>query len=192
MAKNKVVNLITNSVIIDYIKNTWWVLMLSAILLILIGLYALVFPGATIQLFGILFGMILVFAGAFGFVRSLMNKNRATSVGIAVGVIAFIIGIYVLLYPAIFVELLVFIFALILLIKSIISLQITINAKKTSRWLVASGIIGILAAIFLFISPMFGSLAILIILGIYAILLGIMSIIDLINIRRKFSKIIKK
>lgn len=179
--------------ITEYLKGTWWVSLFSSILLIVIGVYALVFPGATIELFAALFGLILLFSGAFTFVRSLIRKSPASSLGIAFGVIAFIIGIFILLYPAVFVGILVFIFAIILLVKSIISLQLSTSAKDSSNgWLIASGIMGIIAAIFLFISPLIGGLAILMILGIYAILLGVLAIVDLISVRKKANKLFKK
>jgi uncharacterized membrane protein HdeD (DUF308 family) len=153
----------------------------------------LIFPGATIDIFAALFGCILVASGLFGFVRSITNKNRATSIGIITSVIAFIVGIYILLYPVIFVEFLVFLFAIVLLIKSIITLQLSGGATgSSSAWLVVSGILGVVAAIFLFVAPAIGSIAILILLGAYAILVGVLGIVDLVNIRGKFSKMVKK
>ena len=193
MATKKTLKKQPGSMVMDYINNIWWVLLLSSILLIGIGVYALIFPGATLELFSALFGLILLFAGAFGFVRSLLSKSPAAAFGIGLGVISFIMGIFVLLYPAAFVGILVFIFATILLIKSILTLRLAMNKKTSSNgWLIASGVVGIIASIFLFISPIISSLAILMILGIYAILFGILAIIDLIDVRRKISKFTKK
>jgi Uncharacterized conserved protein len=190
--KKAVVRQVDNSVM-EYIKNIWWILMSTSILLVIIGLYVLLFPGATIELFAMMLGAILILSGAFGFVKSLINKNRSTSIGIAVGVFAFIIGIYILLYPVVFIEFIVFLFAIILLIKSIINLQMSVNVKgSTNSWMMISGILGIIAATFLFVSPAIGSLAIQITLGCFATLLGVLAIIDLVNIRTKVSKAIKK
>lgn len=193
MGSKKTLKQRSNLIVAEYIKNIWWILIVSSVLLIAVGVYALAFPGATIEFFAILFGLILLFGGAFGFVRSLINKSGASSIGVVFGVIAFIIGIFILLYPAVFVGILVFIFATILLIKSILTLQLSAGTKSSSKgWLIASGVMGIIASIFLFISPIIGGLAILMILGIYAILLGVLAIVDLISIRKKVNQLIKK
>lgn len=193
MGSKKTLKQRSNLIVAEYIKNIWWILIVSSVLLIAVGVYALTFPGATIEFFAILFGLILLFGGAFGFVRSLINKSGASSIGVVFGVIAFIIGIFILLYPAVFVGILVFIFATILLIKSILTLQLSAGTKSSSKgWLIASGVMGIIASIFLFISPIIGGLAILMILGIYAILLGVLAIVDLISIRKKVNQLIKK
>jgi uncharacterized membrane protein HdeD (DUF308 family) len=178
--------------VVDYIKNAWWLLMLASILLIAIGLYALVFPNVTLELFATLLGIVLAAGGAFGFAKTLTSKNRATSLGIATSVIAFVIGLYILLYPLVFVEVLIFLFAIILLIKSIFSLQLSVATSPTNIWLAVSGSLGIIAATFLFVSPAIGGLAILYLLGAYAILLGVLGIADLVNLRTQISKMFKK
>jgi uncharacterized membrane protein HdeD (DUF308 family) len=128
----------------------------------------------------------------FGFIRALASRNRASSIGIAVGVISFIIGVYILLYPVVFTEVLIFLFAIILLIKSIFSLQLSAGtASPTRTWLIISGTFGVIAATLLFILPGIGSIAILYILGIYAVLLGVLGIVDLITLRSKISKMLK-
>jgi uncharacterized membrane protein HdeD (DUF308 family) len=193
MSNKKVTKRRPNKAVAEYVKDTWWTLLLLAILSVLIGLYAVIFPGATIELFATLFGIVLVICSVLGFVKSLANKQRATSLGIVISVITFVIGIYILLYPVIFVEFLVFLFAIILLIKSIFALQLSTSTTGSSNaWLIVSGIVGIVAATFLFVSPAIGGIAILYILGIYAIIFGVMAIVDLANIRRKFQKLLKK
>ncbi|MDR3125875.1 MAG: DUF308 domain-containing protein, partial [Candidatus Nomurabacteria bacterium] len=185
MSSKKITLRRPSSVVVEYIKNAWWALLLSALLLVAIGLYALVLPGATINFFAALFGIVLVAAGAYSFIKSLLRRHRSASFGLVIGVITFIIGIYILLYPVIFVEFLVFIFAIILLVKSIFALQLSSTATgPSSAWLIVSGVLGVVAATFLFVSPAIGSLAILYVLGACAVLLGALIIADLISLRR--------
>jgi uncharacterized membrane protein HdeD (DUF308 family) len=179
-------------VVVDYVKNAWWLLMLASVLLIAVGLYALVFPNATLELFAILLGFMLIVSGVFGFVRPLARKNRPAPISVVFSVIAFVVGVYILMYPPVFVGVLVFLFAIILLIKSILSLQLSLAAGRSNIWLAISGILGIIAATFLFVSPAIGGLIVLYLLGAYAILLGALGIADLINLRYQFSKLLKK
>jgi uncharacterized membrane protein HdeD (DUF308 family) len=166
--------------------------MLASILLIVIGLYTLVFPNVTLELFATLLGFVLVAGGAYGFVKSLTRRNRGAPIGIATGVIAFVIGLYVLLYPLVFVEVLIFLFAIILLIKSIFALQLSVATAPTNIWLAVSGALGIIAATFLFVSPAIAGIAVLYLLAAYAIILGALGIADLVNLRSQISKILKK
>jgi uncharacterized membrane protein HdeD (DUF308 family) len=179
--------------VVEYVKSTWWLLLLTAVLLVLIGLYALLFPGATISLFAAMFGWVLVVAGAISFAKGLSRRSQLSSIGLGVGLVSFVVGIYVLLYPVVFTEFLVFLFALILLIKSILALQMAVSAAgPASTWLVVSGVCGVVAATFLFVSPVIGGLAVLYVLGACAILLGLLGIADLITLRSKVAKIFKK
>jgi uncharacterized membrane protein HdeD (DUF308 family) len=192
MSNKKVRPRRADSVVVEYVKNAWWLLLVASILLVAIGLYALVFPGVTLELFATLLGFVLVAGGVFGLIRSLARKSRGAPIGIATSVISFIVGIYILLYPLVFVEVLVFLFAIALLIKSILALQLSVATGPTNLWLAISGALGIIAATFLFVSPAIGGIAVLYLLAIYAILLGALAIADLVNLRSKFSKLLKK
>lgn len=178
--------------IMGYIKNSWWVLMILAILGIAIGLYAVFFPGATLEIFIAFFGAMLIVGGVIGVIRSFIGDKVFSGVSLALGVIAFIAGILIVQHPVVFTGILVYVVATILLIKSLLSLKMVAGAKSgTEAWLIVSGVLGVIAAIFLFVSPVIGGLAILLVLGVYAIVFGVVSIIDLISVRKKFSKLIK-
>jgi uncharacterized membrane protein HdeD (DUF308 family) len=193
MLDNKNVERKLNTKTTDFIKSTWWVLLLASILLTVIGVYALFFPGATLELFAIFTGAILITSGIFGFIKSLSTSKTTSVAGIILSIVSFIIGIYILIYPVVFIEVLLFLFAIALLAKSIVDIQISTNMSGSSKgWLIFSGIIGIIAAVFLFISPTISGIAILLILGVYAILLGVLSIIDLCSVRSKVKKALKK
>jgi uncharacterized membrane protein HdeD (DUF308 family) len=181
-----------HSMVVDYVKNAWWLLLSASILLVVIGLYALTFPNVTLELFAALLGFVLVAGGVFGIVKPLARKNRTTPLGITVGVIALVIGSCILLYPLIFVEVLVFLFAITLLIKSILALQLSFATGPTNIWLAISGALGIIAAAFLFVSPAIGGIAVLYLLAIYAIILGTLGIADLVSLRSRMSKLLKK
>jgi uncharacterized membrane protein HdeD (DUF308 family) len=192
MTAKKFNNKYPNEAVLNYIKNIWWIMLLVALLTILLGLYAVFMPGATIEFFVTLFGVILVVSGVLGVVKSFASKFFS-SINLIGGVLAFVMGVIVIQHPVGFTEFLVYLIAIFLLIKSLLSLRLAVIIKNsTDAWLVLSGIIGIIASIFLFITPAMSGLAILIVLGIYAIMVGILGIIDLINIRRKYSKLLKK
>lgn len=179
--------------IMGYVKNSWWVLMILAILSVILGLYAVFFPGATMEFFIIFFGALLITGGVIGAIRSFVGDKMFSGFSLALGVIAFVAGLLIVLHPVAFAGILVYLIAIILLIKSLLSLRLATNTKNgTEAWLIISGVLGIIASILLFVSPVVGGLAVLLLLGIYLIVFGIISIIDLISARKKFSKLIKK
>lgn len=176
----------------SYVKNSWWTLMVLAILITLLGLYAVFFPGATIELFVIFFGALLIGGGIVGVITSFIGNKATSGFSLAVSIVAFVCGILVVQNPIGFTEFLIFLIAVCLLVKSLLGLRLAISSKRGSNaWLIISGFLGIIASIFLFVYPTIGGIAILLVLGMYLIIFGIVSIIDLINVRNKFSKLIK-
>lgn len=180
--------------VMKYVKGSWWVMLILAILTVILGVYAVFFPGATLEFFTALFGAMFIVGGLIGGVKSFIGKNHFSAAGLVMSLLALIIGILIVIYPLVFAGILIYIISIALLIKSILAFKYAFDAKKgdAKAWMIVSGVLGIIAAIFLFVYPMIGGLTILLLLGIYAIVFGIFSIIDLISTRRQFKKLTKK
>lgn len=190
--KPKIKSNSTKEALLGYVKNSWWTLMVLAILSVILGLYAIFFPGATMEFFIVFFGSFLIIGGVFGIINSFIGDKRFSTPGLIVGALCLIAGIFIVQNPLGFSNFLVYLCAVILLIKSLLNMQLSDKAKSgADTWLIVTGFLGVAASIFLFISPTIGGITVLLILGIYAVVFGIASIIDLINARRKVEKYIK-
>ena len=187
-SKSKQVN-----ALVSYLKNFWWTSIILAVLSILLGIYAVSFPGMTVEFLTAFFGALMFLFGIFSIVKSFAGSKQFSSVNMISGVVLFVLSAFVIRYPEALQSFLVYIIAIILILKSFLNFRLSDGTEDSaSIWLIISGIIGVVAALFLVISPMISGQIIVLLLGVYAIVFGVVSIIDLISTRRKISKAFKK
>jgi uncharacterized membrane protein HdeD (DUF308 family) len=96
------------------------------------------------------------------------------------GLVALILGILMLMMPELAVLSLVIVIGAYMLVDGAFALVVAIVNKPGHRdrwWLLAEGIIGILAGIAVFLAPLLAAVIILYIIGAWALLTGIMEII---------------
>jgi uncharacterized membrane protein HdeD (DUF308 family) len=153
---------------------------LRGIVAIIFGVIALRYPGAAASAFVIVFAVFafadaildFVVAGTFG--RMGMRWGWyvfAALVSIAAGVLA-------LAYPSATFLVLVLLVGARAFAMGIVEIGAAFSWKDIgSRWLVAlTGLLSIVFAVLLFVSPAEGGLALLWVIGIYAVVLGVMMI----------------
>ncbi len=95
------------------------------------------------------------------------------------GIIAIIFGIVAFIYPRATVIIFLYLFGIFLLISGIVLISYALRGAGTHRWLnFAEGILSIIIAIILFISPRFSALTIAYIFAFFAIVYGVLQIVE--------------
>ena len=164
------------------LTRNWWVLAIRGALAILFGILAIVWPGLTLTVLVILFGAYALVDGIFAiiaFFRSDGFQGGRRWPLLFEGIAGIIAGILVLAWPGLSALVLLFVIAGWSIVTGIfeITAAIALRHDIENEWLLglgglASVIFGILIAIF----PGEGALALAWIIGIYAIVFGILFI----------------
>ncbi|MDI6718681.1 MAG: DUF308 domain-containing protein [Methanomicrobiales archaeon] len=163
---------------------------LRGIIAVIFGLVALIFPQAIVGFFAYFVGFLAIILSVFVIANGLgLGPDRESRWYIIVaGVLGFVVGILILLSPTTFIVALVYLIAIGLVLIGVGDLitGLTTAGAGTYRWLlVLVGIVSIVFAGILLFYPLLTTLLTVQIVGVYAIILGILDIIAALFRRRR-------
>ena len=164
----------------DLFKN-WWLLTANGFAAIVFGITAIFLPEITLLILINYFGILGVFLGMFFILGGIYyrKKNTLWRFWIYEGILNFIIGLTILYNPSLSIEIFIVLVALWAIFTSLAQLVSAIRLKEfvPKRILYfVNGVIGILFGGILIFSSM-GYQALAMVLGFYAIVEGVFSIV---------------
>lgn len=166
-------------------KNWAWVLV-RGVFTIVFGAMAAFWPGITILALVILFG---AYAIVDGLTAIVMGARRASGRGflITIGVLGVIAGIIALVWPGITAVALLYVIAFWAIITGIASIVsgFGLTGDAGGRWLfVLSGLAGVVLGILLLVKPGKGAVALVVTIGFFAIIWGLITVVTSVRLRR--------
>ena len=163
--------------LLDACAKNWWVLMLRGMFAVLFGVAAFAWPGPTLVALVFLYGayalvdgMTALWAGAFA---------RAWWLVLS-GVLGIIVGVGTFFYPGITAVALFYLIAAWAVIRGIFEIVAGIGLRKqiTGEWaLILGGIFSIIFGVVLVAYPMPGVLALVWLIGTFALVFGVTMIV---------------
>jgi uncharacterized membrane protein HdeD (DUF308 family) len=175
-----VVDKLTDS-LAQAMSRAWWMLLLRGLATLVFGLLVLTRPGISLASLVLFFGVYLLVSGVIGFFSALFGKpdedNRWLMMGGAV--VSFAIGLLTLYAPGITALGLLFYIAVWAIATGVLEVAAAFRLRKEMQgeWmLVLLGIASIFFGMFLLARPGAGALAILSMLGFFAIVVGLLEI----------------
>jgi uncharacterized membrane protein HdeD (DUF308 family) len=180
---------ITEGDVLHAVGKSWWIVLITGILSILLGLLFLFWPGKTIVVIAVIFGIWLIVSGIVQLVQG-FNSELGTServLAVIVGVISIILGVlcfrggiangvYIL---SLFVG---FSFLFRGMWQFIIGLQGKGQAGR--GLLIFTGILGVIAGIIVLAAPMQSLEVLALVVGIWLIIMGILEAIYSFGIKK--------
>jgi uncharacterized membrane protein HdeD (DUF308 family) len=168
--------------LIEALKRHWWVPVLRGVAAIIFGVMAFVYPGLTVAVLVLLFGAWVLVDGVFRVVGAIGHRASDPEWGfhLIIGILGIIIGFLTFHAPRITaLALVIYIAAWALMIGATeIALAIKLRREIKGEWfLILMGLVSILFAIMLLWNPIPGALALVWLIGSYAIVFGILGII---------------
>lgn len=158
--------------------RSWWILVLRGLFAVLFGVLGLLWPGITVAVLVILFGVYAFADGSFAIVMAAQHRGRWWAllleglVGIAAGVSAF-------LWPAITALTLLYLIAGWAIATGVFEIIAAIRLRKLIEGevlLALSGIASIVFGVLIMIWPGAGALAVVTMIAVYSLLFGILLI----------------
>ncbi|MEU6859823.1 HdeD family acid-resistance protein [Glycomyces sp. NPDC046736] len=166
-------------------KNWGWVLA-RGIFTIIFGAMAIFWPDITILAFVILFGAYAIVDGVTGIVMG-MRRDSGRGFLIFMGILGVIAGLIALLWPGITAVALLWviaIWAIVIGVASIVS-GFGLSRDAGGRWLfILTGLAAVILGIVLLAKPGEGAVALVVTIGFFAIIWGLLTVFTSIRLRR--------
>ena len=166
----------------------WGWLLTFGIITFLVGIAALVWPGRTLVVIAVLFGIQLIVMGIFRFAGAFAHDERSggTRVLLAVlGVLSLIIGLFAVRHALITLLALAVLLGIFWIISGAIELVTSLSRADTQHrgWTAAMGVLSVLAGIVVLAYPGISLLVLAVVLSIWLLLFGFMQIMLAFRVR---------
>jgi uncharacterized membrane protein HdeD (DUF308 family) len=153
---------------------------ITGLLMIVLGGLFLARPGLSLASVILLVGVFAIVYGVFLVVSGIAGRQESRGWAVAVGVLAVIMGIVVLAWPAATSLAVLYIIAFWAIITGVADLAGAFMKGHTGGqrvWLAIVGLLGIVIGIVFLVNPGSGILALLWLAGIYLVVLGVLRIV---------------
>lgn len=166
----------------------WWLLLLRGIAAIMFGAMALAWPGLTVYVLLIVFGAYAVFDGIMAIVVAFQRKSEDDNwwVWLAEGALSIIIGLMALFWPAATALAFVIWMAAWAVVSGLLRVIAAIRLRKeiAGEWALGlSGALLIVWGILMAMIPAAGLLSIAWLIGLFALLIGVVMIVLALRLR---------
>jgi uncharacterized membrane protein HdeD (DUF308 family) len=161
------------------LARNWWALFLRGLAALLFGILAVIWPVPTLAVLVLLFGAYALVDGILSIVAAVKAPPGYERwwVLLLEGSIGIIIGALTFLWPQITTLALLYFIASWAIITGVLEIVVAVRLRKSisNEWLlILSGILSILFGLALVLMPVAGALAVVWLIGIYAIVFGLL------------------
>jgi uncharacterized membrane protein HdeD (DUF308 family) len=161
-------------------RHWGWVLAFGIVTL-LAGILALAWPGRTVVVLAVLFGVQLVVAGIFRFVAALATDDEtgATRVLLALlGVLSFIVGLYALRHILVTIATLALLLGIFWIVNGAIEVFTALSHRRMPGrgWTILMGLLSAVAGVVILVYPGISLVTLAVVLGVWLLVFGAMEV----------------
>jgi uncharacterized membrane protein HdeD (DUF308 family) len=168
-------------VTVNTLVRNWWLVALRGVAALVFGLLTLLFPAAGVAALVLVFGAYALVYGVFTIIAAVANRRGEPHwVALLVsGVLSVGIGVLTFLMPGVTALVLLYLIAAWAIVTGVAEIAAAIRLRKviTGEWLLAlAGVLSVAFGVLLIVFPGAGALAVVLWIGAYAALLGVLLI----------------
>lgn len=161
---------------------------MRGVVAILFGILTLVLPALTLEFMILLFGTYALLDGASNGVSAIINRkhDRTWWWFLLAGLAGVVVGILAFAFPGLTAIVLVYFIAARALTIGIVEIAAGIALRKevsTEWFLVLKGVLSVLFSLVLFVAPGAGALGMVLVIGVYAIVAGVLLLLVAFRLR---------
>ena len=176
--------------ILPVLSRNWWALALRGVAAIVFGLLAFILPGITLTALILLFSAYMLVDGVFAIVAAVRAEERDTRwwLLLAEGVLGVLAGIVAFVWPGLTALALLYLVAAWSIITGILQIVGAIRLRREieGEWaLILGGVLSVIFGVLLAVLPGPGILALLWLIGAYALVSGVLLIILAFRVRNE-------
>ena len=170
-------------------KRIWIFAMIRGVLAIIFGLIALFAPIATAIALAIVIGVFAIVTGVFDIIEAIRHRGSSSMVlRIVLGAVSILFGILVLVWPGISLAILVIVVGVWAIVTGVLQVMSSVRhrAVPDSGWVwgIIGGAVSILFGVVVLIWPTAGLVTVIWIIGIWAVVWGIILIVLAVKLRK--------
>jgi len=174
---------------LDVLARNWWALTIRGVAAVIFGILAFAWPGATIVVLVILFGAYALVDGIFALIAAVRaaQAHERWWAFLLEGIVGIAIGIITFFEPHVTAFALYFTIAAWAFITGVLEIAAAIQLRKqiaNEIWLILGGIFSLLFGVLMLYRPLTGAIAIVWVIGFYAIVFGISMIALSLRLRK--------
>jgi uncharacterized membrane protein HdeD (DUF308 family) len=162
--------------VVDELARHWWLIALRGLAAIIFGILAFAWPGLTLAILVILFGAYAIVDGVLGIIAAFRgDAHHRVVLGIE-GVVSVLAGIAAFVWPLITAFVLLYIIAIWAIITGIIEIIASVRLRRALSneiGLIVGGVLSVVFGIVLIVAPGAGAVAVVFLIGAYAIIFGV-------------------
>ena len=162
---------------VHVLAKNWWLVLLRGIFAIVFGVLAFIWPGITLVTLVLFYGAFALIDGIVALAAAIMGGTPAPRWWLAViGLLGIAAGIITFLYPGMTSLILLYFIAGWAIAMGVMQIVGAIRLRKeidNEWWLVAGGVLSVLFGLIVAVLPGAGALALLWGIGAYAIVFGV-------------------
>jgi uncharacterized membrane protein HdeD (DUF308 family) len=177
--------------IAQLIAAKWWLLLLRALLLIALGLYALLQPGVTLLAYALVLGAFVLVDGVFTLIAAFSSWRETRGWTVLRALLSIGVGAAMVWNPALFgvvaAVTIVTIIAVIAIFNGAAEIVVAIRERKQINgegWMIFGGVVSILFGGVLLMAPFVAAALFIQISGVFAIVFGLVAAFTALKLRR--------
>lgn len=176
-------------------KEVWWLVLLTGIASVVFGVLALFWPALTLATLVYMVAIFTIVGGVVGLFEALtsIKKDRLWWLMLLFALVNIGIGVFLLRNPLVTAAIFVILLAVVIFAQSIFDLVVaSYMDKQEGKWLwIVTGVLGLVAAVAIMFYPVAASLAFTWVVGLYALVHGVVAVAYAINVRKDMKKLFK-
>ena len=176
------------------LSRNWWLMLLRGLVAIGFGILVFAKPQISLQVLVYLFGVYVLVEGILGVLVAVQARNHLDSWGVLLlwGLLGIAVGVLAFVKPDITALALLFYIALWAIATGVLEIAAAVRLREVIRneWLlILAGLVSVAFGVWLIARPEPGALAVLSVIGAYAILFGVLVVLFAFKIRGFVSKV---
>jgi uncharacterized membrane protein HdeD (DUF308 family) len=158
------------------VPRHWWAVALRGVVAVIFGILAFAWPGITLTVLIVLFGAFALVEGIFAIISAIRSHGNHVWLLLLQGIVGILAGLAAFFWPGMTALILVFIIAVWAILSGVLAIIGGIQMRQVIddawAWIVG-GILSVILGVLLIAAPGAGALAVVWLIGAFAILFGI-------------------
>jgi uncharacterized membrane protein HdeD (DUF308 family) len=164
--------------LLDMLARNWWAVVLRGVVAILFGMMAWIWPGVTLGALVFLWGCYAFADGVLALISAFSGASRTPwwALGL-IGIVSIGAAMVAFVYPGLTAVGLLYVIALWAIVTGVLAVAAAFDLRREIEgefWLGLAGIVSMMFGAFLIARPGIGGLAVVWMIGSYAVVFGVM------------------
>jgi uncharacterized membrane protein HdeD (DUF308 family) len=163
-------------------KAAWWLFLFRGLLTLAFGIVTIAWPEITLAVLLVILAVFLIVEGFLQIIQAVSNRRDGASLWwIVPGVLAIAAGVVTFVWPHITALALLYVFAIWAVIAGVVGIVGAFRMRSARvaywGWILALGVLVLAVGIWLIVSPGHGLLGLTWLVGIWAIVIGVLEVV---------------